>query len=375
LAAEKSLRKRLSEQGRKYNVTQGAVVVMDTTGAIRAMVGGRSYARSQFNRATKAKRQPGSAFKPFVYLTAIEQGYTPDFIEIDEPVRIGNWEPENYKRKYLGPVTLRTALALSLNTVAAKVAQTVGPAAVAATARRLGITSPLGHDASLALGTSEVTLLEMTSAFAVFADGGVPVAPHLITRITTRDGALLYQRHGDGFGAVVSIYDVGAMNDMMRAVVRDGTGKAAQFGGYDIGGKTGTSQDYRDAWFIGYTSQYVAGVWAGNDDNSPTKSMTGGSLPAEVWRDVMQFAHMGLPNVPLPGESLGADSQQIAAGDENDPFASTGYNEDFETQAERDGGFFGSLQDLFGGSQKPSQKPSERKNTAFDRMQKQKQQR
>ena len=223
--AEKSLRKRLAEQGRKLNVSQGAIVVLDTGGAVKAMVGGRSYARSQFNRATKAKRQPGSAFKPFAYLAAVEQGYTADSVEVDEPVKIGDWEPENYKRKYLGPVTLRTALALSLNTVAAKVVQNVSPMAVADTAHRLGISSPLGTDASIALGTSEVTPLELTAAFATFADGGMPVVPFLVTRVTTRDGRVLYERHGDGFGAVVSSYDVGMMNDMLRAVVTDGTGK------------------------------------------------------------------------------------------------------------------------------------------------------
>jgi penicillin-binding protein 1A len=368
--AERALRKRLAEQGRKLNVSQGAIVVLDMRGAVRALVGGRSYARSQFNRATKAKRQPGSAFKPFAYLAAVEQGYTANSIEVDEPVRIGDWQPENYKRKYLGPVTLQKALALSLNTVAAKVVQNVGPEAVVATAHRLGIASPLGIDASIALGTSEVTLLELTAAFTAFADGGAPVVPHLVTRITTRDGQLLYERHGDGFGPVISSYDVGTMNQMLRAVVTEGTGRRAQFGGFDIAGKTGTSQDYRDAWFIGYTSHLAAGVWVGNDDNSPTKQVTGGSLPADIWRDVMEVAHAGLPHVPLPGEAWQDLEPQIAAGSDNDVFA---LPDEYDQQPRGTGGFFESIQDMFGGSNTRQSSQGAGGETAYQRMQKKKQ--
>jgi penicillin-binding protein 1A len=279
-SAEQSLRKRLSESGKKLNISQGAMVVMDGTGAVTAMVGGRSYKKSQYNRATKAKRQPGSAFKPFVYLTAFEN---------------------DYKQKYVGPVSLEMAFAQSINTVAAKLANAVGPANVAATAQRLGITSTLGHDASLALGTSEVTPLELTAAFVPFANGGAVVQPYVVNRIVTRDGKILYERKGDGLGRVVSDADLGAMNRLFRAVVRQGTGTKAQFGDFDIGGKTGTSQDYRDAWFVGFTPYMVAGVWMGNDDNSPTKNVTGGSLPAQVWRDVMEPAHAGFAPAALPG--------------------------------------------------------------------------
>ena len=300
--AEKSLRKHLNEDGKNLNVSQGAMVVLDTTGAIKAMVGGKSYKRSQYNRATKALRQPGSAFKPFVYLAAMERGYTPDSVEIDEPIRIGDWEPENYKHKYMGEVTLRTALSLSLNTVAAKLASAVGPANVVAVAHRLGITSQLGNDASIALGTSEVTLLELTSAFTPFANGGYTVAPYSVKRIVTRDGRLLYERKGDGLGESVSSGNLGSMNSMLRAVVTDGTAKKAQIEGFDIAGKTGTSQDYRDAWFIGYSTYFVGGVWVGNDDNTPTKTVTGGSIPALVWKDVMNVALAGLTPEPLPGE-------------------------------------------------------------------------
>ncbi len=300
--AERSLRKHLNEEGAKLDTTQGAVVMMDIDGAIKVMVGGKSYKRSQFNRITKAKRQPGSAFKPFVYLAAIEQGFTPDSVEVDEPVQIGNWQPENYKQKYLGSVPLRTAYALSLNTIAAKLVSYVGPEAVASTAHRLGITSQLGNDASIALGTSEVTPLELTAAFVPFANGGYPVIPYAVTRISAKDGTVLYERRGTGMGLAISSYDLGYMNDMMRAVVSRGTAKKAQFGDFEVGGKTGTSQDYRDAWFVGFTSYLVTGVWLGNDDNSPTKRVTGGSLPTAVFKDVMQEAHAAVPPLPLPGE-------------------------------------------------------------------------
>ncbi|MEO6608070.1 MAG: PBP1A family penicillin-binding protein [Aestuariivirga sp.] len=326
--AETSLRKRLADNAKKLNVTQGAVVVMDTTGGVAALVGGRSYQRSQYNRAVKAMRQPGSAFKPFVYLTAMQKGFTPDSVEVDEPVKIGNWSPENYKHKYLGEVSLETAFAESINTVAAKLAVAVGPSNVAATAERLGITSPLGHDASLALGTSEVTPLELTSAFVPFANGGLAVQPYVIRRITTRDGKVLYERKGSGLGQVVSETELGQMNRLFRAVVRHGTGVKAQFGNFDIGGKTGTSQDYRDAWFVGFTPYYVAGVWLGNDDNSPTKNVTGGSLPTQIWRDVMAPAHQGLAVAILPGNE-GAGVVQDVVADANADSSGEGVGPDY----------------------------------------------
>jgi len=358
-AAEKSLRSHLAKEGTKLNATQGALVVMDGLGEIRAMVGGKSYKRSQFNRVTKARRQPGSAFKPFVYLTAIEQGYGPDSVETDEPVKIGDWEPENYRHKYMGPVTLETALALSLNTVAAKLITYIGPENVAATAHRLGILSQLGTDPSLALGTSEVTLLELTGAFAPFANNGYPVVPYAIRRISTRDGKLLYDRRGEGFGQAVSPYDLGAMNRMMRAVVTIGTGKRAQFGDFEIAGKTGTSQDYRDAWFIGYTADLIAGVWVGNDDNSPTKRVTGGSIPADIWRDVMALAHQDLPPRPLPGEAS-SDPTSISQVEAGDP--------DFYASDGAPGGFFDEIGNLFG-SERPEKKQKRKKGeTAFERM-------
>jgi penicillin-binding protein 1A len=313
--AENALRKRLADNGKKLNVSQGAVVTMDGTGAIRALVGGRSYKRSQFNRATEAKRQPGSAFKAFVYLAAMENGYRPDSIEVDEPVKIGNWSPENYKRKYLGNVTLDQAYALSLNTVAAKLTAQMTPAAVTQVAKRLGITSKLGKDASIALGTSEVSLLEMTTAFTPFANGGKAVEPYIVNRILSRDGTVLYKRGGDGLGQVIGDRELGDMNAMMRQVILTGTGSKARFDGQDMGGKTGTSQDYRDAWFVGYTPYLVTGVWMGNDDNTPTKKVTGGSLPALIWHDIMQKAHADMPELPLPGTASPSRDSLVATSD------------------------------------------------------------
>lgn len=332
ISAEKAVRAELDRNGKKFAASEAAMVVVDTTGAVRAMIGGRSYIKSQFNRAVKAQRQPGSAFKPFVYLAAIDAGMTPRTRKIDEPVTFGNWSPDNYRRKYLGPVTLTKALASSINTVAAKLAIEVGPDNVAATARRLGIASPLVANASIALGTSEVSLLQLTSAYVPFANGGTGVLPHVITRITTRDGKVLYDRSGSGPGSVISFESLGAMNHMMRAVVEEGTGRAAKVTGHETGGKTGTTQDYRDAWFIGYTSHLIAGVWIGNDDNSPTKKVTGGSMPARIFASVMNSAHAGLEPVPLPGYYQ-PDGPAIAYAEEDNS-----YNR---------GGFVDSLRNIF----------------------------
>ncbi len=345
--SELALTQALAKDGAKLQVSEGAVVMMDGSGAVLAMVGGKSYRKSQFNRATKAKRQPGSAFKPFVFLAALEQGYTPQTIQTDEPVRVGNWRPENYRRKYLGPVSLETALALSLNTVAAKLVMDLGPEAVGAVAHRLGITSPLGKDASIALGTSEVTLLELTSAFVPFSNGGYPVSPYVVTRVRTRDGTVVYERNGSGFPKAISDHDLYNMNRMMRLVVTDGTGNRAAFPDFDIAGKTGTSQDYRDAWFIAYTSELITGVWVGNDDNSPTKKVTGGLIPADIWRSVMEPAHRGLTPRPLPGESTVAYQEPAIISEiEYDQGAAEEAAAPPSQQVPR-GGFF---ERLFGGS-------------------------
>ncbi|MFO1088688.1 MAG: penicillin-binding protein 1A [Hyphomicrobiales bacterium] len=353
-SAEKSIRTRLAKEGAKYKVTQAAAVVMDPAGGVVAMVGGRSYVKSQFNRAVKALRQPGSAFKAFVYLTAVEQGATPDTVEVDEPVTFGDWTPENYKRKYLGPVTLTQALAMSLNTVAAKVAMKAGTANVIATAHRLGITSPLQDNASIALGTSEVTLLELTGAYGAFANGGSLIKPYVVTRISTRSGKVLYERQPEAPVQVVQPGDLYAMNYMLRQVVQVGTGTKAKIDGQDIAGKTGTSQDYRDAWFVGYSTYLVAGVWAGNDDNSPSAKMTGGTIPAEVFADIMVPAHDGLPLAELPGAPAGASAApegSMADGQPYDP-----YQQAPPPPPGGGGGFFDALRGLFGGGvQQPRQ--------------------
>jgi len=283
-------------------VAQGALVAIDETGAVKALVGGRDYARSPFNRAVSSRRQPGSAFKPFVYLTALESGLIPETVRVDQPVAIGNWRPENYSKEYRGPVTLQTALSLSLNTVSAQLAAEVGPGAVAATARRLGISSPLLATPSIALGTSEVSPLELTAAFVPFSNGGRGVIPRVINRITTAGGDTIYERTGGGPGQVVDPIYVGMMNSMLRETIASGTGRRAEIAGWPAAGKTGTSQEFRDAWFVGYTRVLTAGVWFGNDDNKPMNRTTGGTLPAAAWHRFMTEALAGVPVAALPGD-------------------------------------------------------------------------
>ncbi|MFL6833236.1 MAG: transglycosylase domain-containing protein [Xanthobacteraceae bacterium] len=300
-AAEKALTDELTLKGQKFDVAQGAIVAITPDGAVRAMVGGKNYAESQFNRAVAAKRQPGSAFKPFVYLTALERGLTPESVREDKPVALKGWKPENYSREYHGPVTLSQALALSLNTVSVRLTLEVGPSAVARTAYRLGIASKLDPNPSLALGTSEVSLIELTCAYAPFANGGSAIAPHVVERVRTHAGKILFARTPQTLGRIVEPRYVGMMNAMMRETLISGTAQKAQLPGWPAAGKTGTSQDFRDAWFIGYTGHLVAGVWVGNDDSSPTKKATGGSLPVEIWSRFMRAAHQGVAVATLPG--------------------------------------------------------------------------
>ncbi|WJS02966.1 transglycosylase domain-containing protein [Roseibium aggregatum] len=301
-AAEQALRSALKENREKYGVSQGAVVTLDTAGAVKALVGGADYSKSQFNRAAYAKRQPGSSFKPFVYLAALENGLSPQTIRQDQPVRFGNWSPQNYSKDYYGPVTLTRALSLSLNTVAAQLTYEVGAGTVADTAKRLGVTSEMKNNLSIALGTSEVTPLEIAGAYVPFSNGGYGVLPHVIRRIKTVDGKTLYSRSGDGRGRVIDRRLVGEMNMMMSETLVTGTGRKARLeSGRPAGGKTGTSQDFRDAWFIGYTGNLTTAVWFGNDDNSPTRKASGGGLPATVWKEVMDASHEGLPVADLPG--------------------------------------------------------------------------
>ena len=304
-AAEQSLDDVLAQKGDKLDVSEGALVAMTPDGIVRALVGGRNYAESQFNRAIAARRQPGSAFKPFVYLTALEHGLTPDTVREDKPISVQGWRPENFEHEYLGPVTLTQALANSLNTVSVRLTMEVGPPAVVRTAYRLGIESKLEPNASIALGTSEVSVIELVSAYATFANGGLAVAPHVVERIRATDGKTLYTRSTQALGRIVDPRYIGMMNTMMRETLVSGTARRADLPGWLAAGKTGTSQDFRDAWFIGYTSRLVTGVWLGNDDNSPTKKAVGGGLPVEIWSRFMRTAHQGIAPSALPGLSDG----------------------------------------------------------------------
>ncbi len=322
--ASADLKALLDGPGVKARVSQGAVVVMSPDGAVRALVGGKDYDDSQFDRATQAARQPGSAFKPFVYLAAMEKGYTPDDTFEDAPIRLGDWEPGNYEGRYEGPVTLRHAFAESLNTVAVRLIEAVGPRRVIEVAHRLGITSALHDDASLALGTSEVSPLELTTAYASFANGGNGTVAYGISEIDDSSGHVLYRRQGGGFGQMVAPVALGRMHELMTAVITEGTGRAARLD-RPAAGKTGTTQDYRDAWFLGFTADYVCGVWLGNDDPRNTmRKVTGGSLPAHLWKDVMIAAHRGLPVRPLtmpelpvattgPGAAVGQAVQAVGS--------------------------------------------------------------
>ncbi len=314
VAAEKALVDQLTQKGEKAGVTQGALVAMTPDGAVRALVGGRNYAENQFNRAVVARRQPGSAFKPFVYLTALEHGLTPNSIRDDKPVEVKGWRPENFNHEYQGPVTLTRALSNSLNSVSVRLALEFGPTAVVRTAHRLGIASKLETNASIALGTSEVSVLELVSAYTPFANGGIAVIPRVVERVcVAHGGKVLFARNETTLGRVIDLRYVGMMNTMMHETVTSGTAHKADLPGWAAAGKTGTSQDFRDAWFIGYTSQFVTGVWLGNDDNTPTRKTTGGSLPVDIWSQFMKAAHRGKTPSDLPVGGMAVASSGIAA--------------------------------------------------------------
>jgi penicillin-binding protein 1A len=322
--AERALTDELNAKGARFGVKQGALVALDPSGGIKAMVGGRNYADSQFNRAVAAKRQPGSSFKPFVYLAALEKGLTPDTVRDDAPITVKGWSPENYSRQYFGPVTLTKALALSLNTVAVRLGLEVGPKAVVAVAHRLGVTSELDPVPSIALGASAVTPLEMVSAYTPFANGGFAVQPHVIARVRTAGGKQLYVRRNTNFGRVIDPRYVAMMNEMMQQTLLIGTARRAELPGWQAAGKTGTSQDWRDAWFIGYTSYLVAGVWLGNDDDSPTRRVSGGNLPVEIWSRFMRAAHQGVPVAGLPLGTWRSGEMQNAFASPTPPLDLTG---------------------------------------------------
>jgi penicillin-binding protein 1A len=306
--AENEVERLLAGAGRQQGAGQAALVALAPDGAVRAMVGGRDYADSQFNRATRALRQPGSAFKPFVFLAALENGMTPDSPVDDSPVTIKGWSPANFDHRYRGRVTLAEAAAQSVNTVAVKLGEQVGRRRVIQAARRLGITAELDAAPSLPLGTSEVTLIELTSAYASLASGGFGAVPYGIAEIRVAGGEVIFRRAGSGFGPVVAPDKLAQLNRMLQGVIERGTGRAAQIG-RPAAGKTGTSQSFRDAWFVGYTADLAAGVWLGNDDSTVMPGIngagvTGGGLPARLWAAFMTQAHDGLPVRPLTVPAL-----------------------------------------------------------------------
>lgn len=300
--AEFIVREAVANEGANRGFSQGALVAMDVDGTVRAMVGGVDYQASQFNRAVTAKRQPGSTFKPFVYMAAMEKGYTPDTLAEDAQFEYNGWSPRNSTGKYAGTVTLRQGLAYSLNTIAGRLAIDVTPQAVIDVATRMGISSAMTPVPSIALGTQEVNLLELTSAYAPFANGGMGVIPNVITKIEDVKGNVLYEASDAGPGRVIDPNVLAEMNDMLETAVEVGTGRGAQIGGWDMGGKTGTSQESRDALFVGYTSAMVTGVWLGNDDNKGTR-LSGGNVPASIWSQFMTKALEGRSPTPIPGGS------------------------------------------------------------------------
>jgi penicillin-binding protein 1A len=322
-AAQRAVAKTLAAHGAKLHASQSAVVLMKTDGAVAALVGGRNYDASSYNRATQAKRQPGSAFKPFVYLAAIESGMSPWDERDGAAVDIDGWTPTNYGGRTYGTVTLADALAHSINTVTAGLAQEVGVTTVVDAAHRCGIVSQLEPNASLALGTSEVTPLELTTAYGTFASGGDRVWPYFVTEVDDSAQHVLWQRKAPAEERVVASHVDRDMTAMLAGVVTIGTGRGAAIAGHEAAGKTGTTQDYHDAWFVGFTTDYVAGVWVGNDDSSPMKGVTGGTLPATIWKQVMTAAEAGLPAKPLaksapeaPTDDEDATTEASAGDDE-----------------------------------------------------------
>ncbi|MCW5725157.1 MAG: PBP1A family penicillin-binding protein [Maricaulaceae bacterium] len=309
-AAHEALNTQLEARGATDNAGQGALAALAPDGAIRAMAGGRDYGQTQFNRAVQARRQPGSSFKPIVFAAALEAGETPFSVYYDEPVDLAGWSPRNFGGGYRGRVTMREALTRSINTVAAQIGNRLGARAVAQMARRLGVASPLNEVPSIALGASEVTLLELTAAYAVFANDGLRREPWLIESIADTRGRELYRRAEPQDERAIDEAVARTMSTMLQDVVISGTGRRAALPGRAVAGKTGTSQSFRDAWFLGYTADYITGVWVGNDDDAPTNDVTGGALPAEIWRSFMLAAHDGLPARPLSAPPPRARSER-----------------------------------------------------------------
>lgn len=288
-----SLENRMTAEAEESNAEQTAAILMNREGHILALYGGRDYTKNQFNRATQARRQPGSAFKPFVYAAALEAGISPYDVRIDQPVTIDDWSPKNFSRAYMGPVTIAEALRDSLNTVAALLAQETSVDSVISVSNKFGISTEFKPFPSIALGSQEVTLWDLTRAYGPFMTGGRRVDPYLIEKIETTRGEIIYERAEYEPARVYERAQAETMTAMMAEVIRSGTGKAAAVDGWPVAGKTGTSQSSRDAWFVGYSAELLGGVWTGNDDDTPMNGVTGGGLPARLWSDMMTIAHAG----------------------------------------------------------------------------------
>ncbi len=315
-AAEESVEFHLRQFGKEYNVTEGAVVVIETNGAVRAIVGGRDYGASQFNRATKALRQTGSSFKPYVYATAMEHGFTPDSVVSGGPISWGGWSPHNYNGGSAGNVTLTTAIAKSINTVPVRLAKDyLGIDPIKKMAESMGVETPLEGHKTMVLGTSGMTVMDQATGYSVFAQNGFVGSRHGITQLVTRTGEVVYDFAKDAPPPhrVLSEQGLAYMNTMLAAVPVIGTARRAQLPNIVVAGKTGTTQSYRDAWFVGFTGNYTAAVWLGNDDFSQTRNMTGGTLPAMVWQRLMVYAHQNIDLKPIPGLEKPFVDEAIAA--------------------------------------------------------------
>jgi penicillin-binding protein 1A len=279
------------------------MVSMIPDGAVVAMVGGSSYGESQFNRAVNALRQPGSSFKPFVYMAAFMNGYSPDSIVSDRPVHIGNWSPKNYGRSYSGPVTLKNALTRSINTIPVILSIDFGRDKIIETGYRMGLTHELENSVSLPIGSSEVSVIDMASSYSTLANGGYKATAYAVLEVKNSAGKVLYRREQDEPAAerVLPEDKVHQLNDILVNVIEAGTARRAQLDGVVAAGKTGTTNAYRDAWFVGYTGNFTTAVWFGNDDFTSTRRVTGGSLPAMAWEKYMAFAHNGIELARMPG--------------------------------------------------------------------------
>ena len=321
--AEEAVENTLRQYGSQYGVKQAALVLMEPHGAVRAIVGGRDYGASQFNRATDAERQPGSSFKVYVYTTAMMNGYNPMSIVTDGPISVGNWSPQNYGHSYAGPTTLLNALTRSYNTVPVRLGRALGLDKVIQTAVSMGVRTPLRINRALALGTSEVTVLDQAAGYSTLANGGFKVVPYAAIEISDNLGNLIWshEKNAPRPERTIPPQAVADMNKILVNVVENGTGRRAILPGFTVGGKTGTSQDYRDAWFIGFTGDLTCAVWFGNDDFTGTRNMTGGSLPAMAFHEVMTVAQAGVDPKPIPGIAPrgGGGSVPVAANTSDIP--------------------------------------------------------